>query len=636
METAQSHDLLTNTAKARELFFEYHIEPCEFVSAPILNSWTRCARDNRSPYEPVQFTIKNDKHERVELNRNLIEDFETTLASFSGLLRKSGFFPILTDASATTIARYCDIKEANGNLYRALQIGSDMSEEAIGTAAMNCALISGTSVQVLGGQHYFEANAGFSCAAAPIYTPTGKIAGAINLTKHQESREFGALSFVESCANAVERMQLERVPSHVVLRVLWSANGESRNASVAFGAAGELLGMTRQASRILNPCRVPTDSLVFEDIFDGHLGSYVQELSKHKRPLLARLSSGLFVFIEMLKGPGSSLSFPNLGLKLIEHPVEELNESVPEMGDPRFIQQFKPAVKALKHGLSVMVIGETGTGKEVTARALHSASRPNKEFVAINCAAVPEALIEAELFGYADGTFTGGRKGGSAGRIEEANGGTLFLDEIGDMPLCMQARLLRVLDCREVVRLGSGKAIPVDFQLICATHQDLEEMMCKGTFRSDLYYRISGYVVTLAPLRQRTGLANFLRILVEEHCRHEAGIDKEALEMMVHYPWPGNTRQAISVVKRAIISADTAVPIGLKDIASALHPMSLPVEHRRAKNPGSPISLETAQDQAIVEALRIAGGNISHAANQLGISRSTLQRKLRRRPDLLS
>jgi len=631
--------------RARELFFGQGETPEGLVDAAILDSWRRCA-DQRPASARVGFNIQDRSRVEELRGRNtlLIRDFEATLGLFARVLHESGFHPVLTDAEAVTIARFTDPREASGALYDALQLGCDMSEQAIGTAAMNCALACQRPVQVFGHEHYFEANAAFYCAAAPIFDPAGQLVGAVNLTKHREGREFGAISLAESCASAIEHRQLERLRARLTLRMSWSANGESRNATVAFGADGEVLGMTREARRILNPLGLPLAMLSFESVFDGQYGQWLELLAQSGRPLPIRLNSGLFVFIETRSGPPARqpLSMPRATA------IANAGHNAPEMGDPEFAGRFRIALKALDKGLPVLLRGETGSGKEVVAHALHR-QQPAGPFIAINCAALPEALIESELFGYTDGAFTGGRKGGASGRIEEADGGTLFLDEIGDMPLALQARLLRVLDSREVARLGSGKPRPVEFRLLCATHQDLDTLVAQGRFRADLYYRIAGYTLALAPLRERRCLADLFATLVRDGAGHPGGLAPEATALLAAYPWPGNAREALSVLKRAALLCEADEAISADHVRFALPPATLVASQPVAATASAtaaaamaptacsaqpaanapPTSLSALEEQAMADALRLTGGNLSLAADHLGVSRSTLQRRVR-------
>ncbi|WP_241134763.1 sigma-54-dependent Fis family transcriptional regulator, partial [Achromobacter xylosoxidans] len=279
------------------------------------------------------------------------------------------------------------------------------------------------------------------------------------------------------------------------------------------------------------------------------------------------------------------------------------------------------AVHLSDAGVSILLQGETGAGKEVFARQLHARSRRAAgPFVAVNCAALPESLIESELFGYEDGAFTGARRQGSKGLLRQAHGGVLFLDEIGDMPLALQSRLLRVLQSREVSPLGAARPVPVDFTLVCATHRPLAHEGADAPVRADLYFRIAEYTVTLAPLRQRADLRELLRA---QWAAQGAGpvLPAGIEETLVRYAWPGNYRQLAAVLRTLHVLA------GASGVVE--HDM-LPADIRGApaQPPAPPVaSLQAMADDAIRAALAAHGGNVSAAARALGVHRSTLYRR---------
>jgi two-component system NtrC family response regulator len=271
--------------------------------------------------------------------------------------------------------------------------------------------------------------------------------------------------------------------------------------------------------------------------------------------------------------------------------------------------------------VSVMLLGASGTGKELLARGVHKASRRRMGgFVAINCAAIPENLLEAELFGYEKGAFTGAIKT-TEGKIELAHGGTLFLDEVGDIPLPLQVKLLRFLQERVIERIGGRKPIPVDTRIVCATHQNLEEMIAAGSFREDLYYRLAEIVVRIPSLAERHGDAallakHFLARFAREMNPQVKGFAPGALAAIEHWPWPGNVRELENRLKRAVIMADGKLVTAEDLDLSAGAAESLPVNLKAAR--------EAADRQVIRKALAQTDGNISGAAKLLGISRPTL------------
>ena len=287
--------------------------------------------------------------------------------------------------------------------------------------------------------------------------------------------------------------------------------------------------------------------------------------------------------------------------------------------------------------IPVLIQGESGVGKELFARALHaSGPRHTAPFVAINCGAIPESLIESELFGYVAGAFTGARKEGSLGRLREAEGGTLFLDEIGDMPLPMQTRLLRVLQERTVTPVGAGKDVAVDFALVCATHSKLAEAAERGSFRQDLYYRINGLTVQLPALRERSDFVALTeRLLADLSPEREVQVAPELLARLSAHAWPGNLRQYASVLRTAcamlLDGEDTLDWAHMPDDLVEALQVGAAVKRVLVEPaaPQAPQSLQALGHAAIQQALESARGNVSLAARQLGISRQTLYRKLR-------
>jgi two-component system NtrC family response regulator len=305
-----------------------------------------------------------------------------------------------------------------------------------------------------------------------------------------------------------------------------------------------------------------------------------------------------------------------LSQRRTDSPLEGLIAVSPEM-----IKVCRTVEKLAPTDVSTLFIGESGTGKEILVRALHRLSeRRDRRLVAINCAAIPENLLESELFGFEKGAFTGAVKT-TPGKIEVASGGMLFLDEVGDLPLGLQAKLLRFLQERVIERIGGRQEIPVDVRVVCATHRDLREMIARAEFREDLYYRINEATVQVPPLRARQGDAvllarAFVQRFAAELKRPVKGFQEPAIQAIEHYPWPGNVRELENRVKRAVIMADGPL-VGVDDL-----------ELGHVDAPPEPFDLrivrEAAETRAILRALSYADGNVSRAADLLGVTRPTL------------
>jgi two-component system NtrC family response regulator len=302
--------------------------------------------------------------------------------------------------------------------------------------------------------------------------------------------------------------------------------------------------------------------------------------------------------------------------------------------DPEMLKVCRMVERVASSDATVLLLGESGTGKEVLAQGLHQASKRTGRFVAINCAAIPENLLESELFGYERGAFTGATKT-TPGKIETAHGGTLMLDELGDLPFSLQAKLLRFLQERKIERLGGRQEIAVDVRVVCATHQDLKSQIAEKRFREDLYYRLAEIVISIPSLRQRQGdavlLANFfLRRMVAENRRQGLAFTDEAIRAIELDPWPGNVRQLVSSVRRAVIMAE----------GTRIEPADLGLQAQPAADgeagAGAAGSLdlrtvrEAAERGAVIAALARSGGNVARAADCLGVSRPTLYDLLNR------
>ena len=325
-------------------------------------------------------------------------------------------------------------------------------------------------------------------------------------------------------------------------------------------------------------------------------------------------------------------------------PGRGADEDPGAFGDPRLATQLHRAARAISRQIPVLLQGETGAGKEVFARALHGRS-PNAggAFVAVNCASLPESLIESELFGYRAGAFTGAQRSGRRGKVLQADRGTLFLDEIGDMPLELQARLLRVLDERQVTPLGSEETVPVEFQLISASHRDLPALVQAGRFREDLYYRLCGLAVMLPPLRERSDQRELILALLATEAGPEATLSARAMDRLLAHPWPGNVRQLRHVLRTAVALADghridaehlaqlagVAAPSAAPALAAPQPAEAGEADEDEGPDPAAHLNVIQANErEVLMRLLNEQRWNVSKVAQALGVSRNTLYRKL--------
>jgi transcriptional regulator of acetoin/glycerol metabolism len=310
--------------------------------------------------------------------------------------------------------------------------------------------------------------------------------------------------------------------------------------------------------------------------------------------------------------------------------------------DPQMLRNTRSAYRIADSNVSVLIQGPTGSGKEAFAHAMHLVSRRgSRPFVAVNCAAIPETLIESELFGYKAGAFTGARKDGMRGKILQSSSGTLFLDEIGDMPLMLQSRLLRVLEEQEIVPLGSENAIKVNLHVLAASHRNLREMIARGTFRDDLYYRLNGITLELPALRDRADRERVIHhaLAAETGNGRPAAIERDALQRLLAYPWPGNIRELRNVIRTALAICEGGVirridlPREIREADAYQGIGALGAQENRTTLPVGAESanpLQVAERAALLSVIEDCHGNMTRVAMQLGMSRNTLYRRIKR------
>ncbi|WP_342616180.1 sigma-54-dependent Fis family transcriptional regulator [Rhodoferax sp. GW822-FHT02A01] len=517
-----------------------------------------------------------------------------------------------------------------------LTAGASWREEHRGTNAIGTAIAEESPVEIHGAEHFLERNGFLTCAAAPIMSSCGNVIGILDISGEQHSGHPMTLGLVSTAARMIEnRLMIATSKRH--LRIHMHARAEGIG-TVAEGIAtlsddGWIIGANRQALSLLRMNAKAIGATQLGSVLDVRLSDL---LTRHRqRPaqaLQVHLHDGTTLFVQM-QADAAALP-PQILVPASAAPAVAKDAlTALDTGDLQWRGAADKARRVLDKPIPVLIQGESGVGKEYFARAMHDSSkRASGPFVAINCAAIPENLIEAELFGYAPGAFTGARKEGSLGKLREANGGTLFLDEIGDMPLSMQTRLLRVLQERSVVPLGGSKSIAVDFALVCATHCNLREAASRGAFRSDLYYRINGLTVQLPALRERTDFQALAeRLLAGLHPQRAVHLQPQVLDKMSQYAWPGNLRQCASVLRTACAMLDDdESSIEFKHLPDDIVEDLLAPQTRASQvsEVREPHNLQELSRYAVKQALEASRGNISLAARTLGISRQTLYRKM--------
>jgi transcriptional regulator of acetoin/glycerol metabolism len=566
----------------------------------------------------------------------------------------------------------------------ALAPGVSWAEANKGTNAIGTALVTEAPTFVHADEHFMRANDFLTCSAAPIFDPRGNMLGVLDVTGDHRSYHQHTMGLVKMSARMIENHWLSDDFRHAMRLHFHSRPefiGTLLEGILAVARDGRIVGANRAALDQLNlsSAAVRMNSVV------SLLGTTPGAIVDHFRSPMANtlaltLANGQQVHVRarfnwpMWHNVGTSLpdeeaAAPSAPAATATEPARAWKPAqqaqalqLPQLSGLRYLQTGDAQMEAviakirrvLDRDISILVLGETGTGKELLARAIHQDSeRARQPFVAVNCASIPETLIEAELFGYEEGAFTGARRKGSLGKILQANGGTLFLDEIGDMPLALQAHLLRVLQERQVTPLGSSKSVPVDVTVVSATHRNLREMIGRGEFREDLYYRLNGLVVKLPALRERSDLLTIVQKILRVECSGRTPeLVPDVLQLLQGYTWPGNIRQLSNVLRTAAVmaagepqitrahlsddfidDAERAVRVHRADAPQpAAAPLPQPVaDTSTASMPPSSATttLEALELQTIRRALEEAGGNISVASKRLGISRNTIYRKLR-------
>ncbi len=548
----------------------------------------------------------------------------------------------------------------------ALAPGVDWSEKSKGTNAIGTALSEGQPLVVHGSQHYLQANQFLTCSCTPILDPHGDVIGALDVTGDYRSYHQHTMALARMSAQMIENHMFADVfPTEV--RIHFHARPEFINTIVegiaVFTTDGRFLSANRSAQfqfgMSINALRAHT----FSSLFGIGISQFFDQ---------ARAANGQYFRLCLHDGVSvcckSELKFntPTSHLGHLSAPINPTSpvykkrkeEKLPlsslrylDTGDPQVASVIQKLRIIQGRDIPIMILGETGTGKDLLAQAIHNDStRSHKNFVSVNCASIPENLIESELFGYEEGAFTGAKRKGSTGKILFANEGTLFLDEIGDMPLHLQARLLRVLQERKVNPLGSGREVDVDITVICATNKNLKDMIANGTFREDLYYRLNGLVVRLPALRDRKDLEVVAKKILASVCPSEKriGIAPDVMDVFHRYAWPGNFRQLYNLLRTAVVMAECDNDIQMHHLpddfmceiqnlapapvtAQAIHAFSsappAPSSTTEVRNTSESLNLENVAIDAIAQALRSCKGNVSAAAKLLGVSRNTIYRK---------
>jgi sigma-54 dependent transcriptional regulator, acetoin dehydrogenase operon transcriptional activator AcoR len=607
--------------------------PAELLSADIYGSWMRCIShglDTLRPPSPefVSSAVLRQEQQRCSLVRGLaLAEMHTLHQQIAG----SNFMIAFATAEGLLLDIISDSSFSDASNAACIRAGAVWTEKVCGTNGLGTAAYLKKPIVVHGREHFFARYNNLTCVAAPIFAPDGELAGILDASSDCMSRQAHTQALVAMAATQIEN-GLFREQHRGNILVAFHNRGEYLHTLsaglLAVDNEGKILAANRAARVLLHGLPASAGRL-FGDVFRAKFSAFVDEGRRKERQRLEDDVGSQFVAtientrqFPMAQRASAIRSPPETRSPPQKSPVQFIS------ADPTIAEIVRRVEIAAARKMPILIRGETGTGKEQMARHAHAASRRSGSFVAVNCAALPDSLIEAELFGYSEGAFTGARKGGSTGLFREADGGTLFLDEIGDMPVTLQAVLLRFLDDWTVRPVGGSKR-EVDVLLVSATNANLDDAITKARFRSDLLFRLNTLEVTLLPLRERTDFAEIARHLMEK-IDPAVELSKGAVDRLAELDWDGNIRELRNVLTRLSLN-ETGRVIDEAAVESVVRPASRErsVPNTLADDGGQKHDLHEIQRAHVLSAYAETGNNVSKTARRLGISRNTVYRALR-------
>lgn len=654
MLSSQSNPLIPRigddqvVAASWERFVQDSALPVAEVRHVVLDSWRRCRSEAVDPGRNYAPAADGEKIRLLrDRSHDLFEAAGPVLETLREVLRESGTLIMLSDHSGTILELNGDTRARDAGERINLAPGGCWGEELIGTNAIGTAIATREPVQLYASEHYCIDVKRWTCAAAPILDPLGKnLLGVVDVSGVKDTFHGHTLGLVIAAAKQIEAVLARREAEFHGRLLEQVVDGFARYGNdcvVLFDHLGRVVKSNGglQQARERYGVRLPFEAGSQIAALNLSLPAAERSLQapdwlrqEWLHPVHSREGVLGTMLIIPLTTPG--LRPAALAAKMPAAGVDASPFADPFadiIGDSEVLVSAKArARRVARLDLPVLLLGETGAGKEVFARALHRAgAKPEAPFVAVNCGALTRELLASELFGYAEGAFTGARRGGLPGKFEQADGGTLFLDEIGELPLDMQPHLLRVLQDGVVVRLGDTKQRRVAVRLIAATNRDLSDEVAAGRFREDLYHRLCVVSLHLPALRERPGdieaiVAHLNRRLAQKYGCAPKTYDQTVRRALLAYRWPGNIRELQNVFETMFALCD-----GDCIDASQLPPQVAKAAFEPGTQTAVPIvagRLEEIERQAVHAALTKAQGNVSLAARTLGISRSTLYVKL--------
>jgi PAS domain S-box-containing protein len=609
--------------------------------------------------QPKKILRGNEVSENINNNRDLLRVASPFMELLYNFLEDSGFFIILTDKEGCILNLVGDKEVVQASQELNMIIGAYMDEKSIGTNAMGTAIKVDSPIQISATEHFITAYHRWTCSAAPIHNEQGDIIGTLNLTGSSELVHPHTLGLVAAAVKSIENQMKSELVQNRLAEAYSYLNTIMESISTGIFAVDDK-GIVKLMNK--NACDMlgTSEEQVIHKNINEAFGNFKdiakavenkkaiqdEEISLSKGNKRERYNMNLYP----IKTKENEIIGHVLTLREIQNVINLVNKYTGMQARYTFENiigestQIKKVIEYARHisdsPSTVLIQGESGTGKEVLAQAIHNeSSRRDYGFVAINCGAIPKNLIESELFGYDDGAFTGARKGGHPGKFELANGGTLFLDEIGEMPLDMQVNLLRVLQEGSVTRVGGEKCVPVDVRIIAATNKDLKKEIEKGSFRQDLYYRLSVIPIELPPLRQRREdivflIDHFLELKASKLNKDIPELHTELYERFLDYEWPGNIRELENVIENIVNlggKLSSVVSSRFERVKDDEEPVFRFINDQGLEEEEAYLcSLEELEKKAISACINKFKGNISHVAKTLGISRNTLYLKMKK------
>lgn len=673
LQSVEVRDSLTRDARRAFLDRGTDVTAEGLPDRKILRSWERCRSRGLQGLGDSAIGIVSANLLREARDRNgfLLSHARGILNHLYEQIRSTGSVVILSDSAGLILESLGDpdfVAQAN---RAELQPGASWDETGRGTNAIGTSLSERVPIEIVGSEHFLDRNGFLTCSASPIFDAHERLLGVLDISGDYRAYQRHTLGLVRMTTNILERRLFEAEFAREILLSFHTDMeylGTLQEGLVVLSPGGELVAANRPGLQMLGINRNHLSQMDFSMVFDGGFSQFVDRAGRDPQAMIALgLRSGKRLYAKLRLPPavvktgspimpavplgmqGESLRSVR-GLTREKCGVENATLGCLDTGDERLAAAIQRAGRIVGKDIPLLILGESGVGKEMFAKAFHrSGPRRNAPFVALNCAAIPENLIESELFGYVGGAFTGARREGYAGKIQQASGGTLFLDEIGDMPLNLQARLLRVLQERMVTPLGGVKSVPVDISLVCATHRNLPDAVRSGVFRQDLYYRVNGLTVTLPSLRERSDIREIAENILNFESREgrPVRLSDEVVKFFERYRWPGNIRQMHNAIRVALALLDDGESVvGPSHLPEELFALEADHEEQAAQGKvisspkvvggipavaaGPAESLDVIERRAIEQVLQEEKGNVSAAARRLGISRNTLYRKMGR------